>query len=90
MFFGAAAVGVLAAGGAHVSATRSVETLGYSVVKKHGDFELRCQLEMALAQVMRAVTPRDLVQSGFSPLVHYVSAKDCAAKEIAMTAPLVQ
>ena len=44
--FGAAAVAVLAAGGAYVAATRSVETPAYSVVKTDGDFELRRYPEM--------------------------------------------
>ena len=88
--FGAAAFGVLAVGGAYVAATRSVETPAYLVVKTHGDFELRCYPEMALAQVTRAGIRRKSVQSGFSPLARYIFAKDCAGEKIAMTSPVVQ
>ena len=88
--FGAAAVTVLAAGGAYLAATRSIETPAYSVVKTDGDFELRSYPEMILAQVTRAGTRRKSVQSGFSPLARYIFAKDRAGEKIAMTAPVVQ
>ena len=88
--FGAAAAGVIAAGGAYVASTRSVETAAYSVVKTDGDVELRRYPEMTLAQVTRAGTRRKSVQSGFSPLARYIFAKDRTGEKIAMTAPVVQ
>ena len=88
--FRTAVVGVLAAGGAYVAATRSVETPAYSCVRTDGRVELRCYPEMALAQVTRAGTRRKSVQSGFSPLARYIFAKDCAGEKIAMTSPVVQ
>lgn len=87
---GTVALGALVAGGAYVSATRSVETPAYAVVQKDGDIELRRYPEMTLAQVTRAGTRRNAVQSGFSPLARYIFAKDRAGEKIAMTAPVVQ
>ena len=88
--FGVAAVGVLAVGGAYVAATRSIETPAYTVVHTYGDVELRRYPEMTLAQVTRAGTRRNSIQSGFSPLARYIFAKDRAGEKIAMTAPVVQ
>ena len=88
--FGTVAVGALAAGGAYVAATRSVETPAYSVVHTDGNVELRRYPEMTLAQVTRAGTQRNSVQSCFLPLARYIFAKDRAGEKIAMTAPLVQ
>ena len=82
--------GALAAGGAFVSATRSVETPAYSVVQIDGNVELRSYPEMTLAQVTRTGTRRKSVQSGFSPLARYIFAKDRVGEKIAMTAPVVQ
>ncbi|MEM9496561.1 MAG: heme-binding protein [Pseudomonadota bacterium] len=90
IFLGTVAVGALAAGGAYVAATRSVETPAYSVVQKDGDIELRRYPAMTLAQVTRAGTRRSSVQSGFSPLARYIFAKDRAGEKIVMTAPVVQ
>ena len=87
---GTVALGALAAGGAYVAATRSIETPAYSVVHTYGDVELRRYPEMTLAQVTRKGTRRKSVQSGFSPLARYIFAKDRAGEKIAMTAPVVQ
>lgn len=82
---GTVAVGALAAGGAYLAATRSVEIPAYSVVRADGDFELRRYPEMALAQVTREGTRRSSVQSAFSPLARYIFAKDRVGEKIAMT-----
>ena len=87
---GTIAFGALAAGGAFVSATRSVETPAYSVEQIDGNVELRSYPEMTLAQVTRTGTRRKSVQSGFSPLARYIFAKDRVGEKIAMTAPVVQ
>ena len=87
---GTVGVGALAAGGAYLAATRSVETPAYSVVQKDGDIEVRRYPEMTLAQVTREGTRRSSVQAGFSPLARYIFAKDRVGEKIAMTAPVVQ
>ncbi len=80
----------LAAYGAFLWYTNSVERPVYDSIAKDGDFEVRDYPALTMAEVTRTGDRRSAVSQGFRPLANYIFAKEREGEKIAMTAPVTQ
>ena len=80
----------LAAYGAFLWYTNSVERPVYASIDKDGDFEVRDYPALTMAEVTRTGDRRSAVSQGFRPLANYIFAKEREGEKIAMTAPVTQ
>ncbi len=86
--------GVLVLGGGALAVfifvVQNVETPVYQVVTQDGAFEVRAYPALVVAEVIREGDRKAALRAGFSPLAHYIFAKERGGESVAMTAPVTQ